>query len=150
MRSPSRKFHTIRRRRILWWERRCWGRQSGAGQRWARVGKHDGQAPLVKAIAAFFQTKVAPVAERETVAILALMEADVPSQVQGGAAVKILKCSRGPATCRRDSEQGVVACGSGRLGGRAEEAAERAGRRRCGGVYKRRPGSPVVGFRPTA
>jgi hypothetical protein len=55
----------------------------------ASVGKYDGYAPLVKAIVAFLQTKVAPVAERETVEILAFMEADVLSKARGGAAVKI-------------------------------------------------------------
>jgi hypothetical protein len=44
---------------------------------------------LVKAIVAFFQTKVARVAERETVEILAFMGGDVLSQARGGAAVKI-------------------------------------------------------------
>jgi predicted dehydrogenase len=55
------------------------------------VGAHDGYEPLVAAIMEFFQTGVAPVKPRETIEILAFMEAADESKKQGGAAVRLSK-----------------------------------------------------------
>lgn len=55
----------------------------------APVGKYDGYAPLVREIVKFLQTKESPVPERETIEILAFMEADALSKARGGAPVKI-------------------------------------------------------------
>ena len=55
----------------------------------AAIGKYDGYAPLVKEIVKFLQTKTSPVPERETIEILAFMEADALSKARGGAPVKI-------------------------------------------------------------
>ncbi len=54
------------------------------------AGSFDGYQPLVAAIMKFFQTGVAPVQPRETVEIIAFMEAADESKKEGGAAVKIM------------------------------------------------------------
>ncbi|MSU48596.1 MAG: gfo/Idh/MocA family oxidoreductase [Opitutus sp.] len=55
----------------------------------AAVGKFDGYAPLVAAIVKFFQTGTSPVPPRETLEILAFMEADALSKERGGKPVMI-------------------------------------------------------------
>jgi predicted dehydrogenase len=55
----------------------------------APVGTYDGYEPLVVAIMKFFQTGVAPVPSKETIEIMAFMEAADESKNQGGAPVKI-------------------------------------------------------------
>lgn len=55
----------------------------------AEVGQYNGYAPLVAAIIKFLQTGVSPVPERETIEILAFMEADFLSKERGGAPVAI-------------------------------------------------------------
>jgi len=55
----------------------------------AAVGSFDGYAPLVAAIVKFFQTGISPVSPRETLEILAFMEADALSKSRGGDAVTI-------------------------------------------------------------
>jgi hypothetical protein len=53
------------------------------------IGSYDGYEPLVAAILKFFQTGVSPVPERETVEILAFMEASDESGRLGGRPVSI-------------------------------------------------------------
>jgi len=53
------------------------------------AGKYDGYKPLVVEIAKFFKTGKPPVAEEETLEILAFMEAADASKAQNGAAVTI-------------------------------------------------------------
>jgi predicted dehydrogenase len=53
------------------------------------VGNYDGYAPLVAEAVKFFQTKVSPVAEEETLEIFAFMEAADESKRQGGAEVRL-------------------------------------------------------------
>ena len=55
----------------------------------APVGAYDGYAPLLVEILKFFQTGVSPVPERETLEILAFMEAADASKLANGAAIKI-------------------------------------------------------------
>ena len=55
----------------------------------AAVGAYDGYAPLLVEILKFFQTGVPPVQERETLEILAFMEAADASKQGGGAEIKI-------------------------------------------------------------
>ena len=55
----------------------------------AAVGAYDGYAPLLVEILKFFQTGVAPVPERETLEILAFMEAADASKQANGTAIKI-------------------------------------------------------------
>ena len=55
----------------------------------APVGAYDGYAPLLVEILKFFQTGVSPVPERETVEILAFMEAADASKQANGAEIKI-------------------------------------------------------------
>ncbi len=55
----------------------------------AAVGAYDGYEPLVAEIIKFFQTGVSPVPERETVEILAFMEASELSRERGGQPVKL-------------------------------------------------------------
>jgi hypothetical protein len=55
----------------------------------APVGSYDGYAPLLVEIMKFFQTGVAPVPERETIEILAFMEAADASKLANGAEIKI-------------------------------------------------------------
>lgn len=55
----------------------------------AAVGAYDGYAPLLVEILKFFQTGVAPVPERETLEILAFMEAADASKQANGAEIKI-------------------------------------------------------------
>ena len=55
----------------------------------SEVGKFDGYAPLVAAIVTFFQTRTSPVPARETLEILAFMEADALSKERGGQPVPI-------------------------------------------------------------
>jgi Oxidoreductase family, NAD-binding Rossmann fold len=55
----------------------------------APVGAYDGYEPLVAEIIKFFQTGVSPVPERETVEILAFMEASELSRERGGQPVQI-------------------------------------------------------------
>lgn len=55
----------------------------------SEVGKFDGYAPLVAAIVKFFQTGISPVPPRETLEILAFMEADALSKERGGQPVSI-------------------------------------------------------------
>jgi predicted dehydrogenase len=55
----------------------------------AAVGSYDGYEPLVAEIIKFFQTGVSPVPERETVEILAFMEASDESWRLGGRPVSI-------------------------------------------------------------
>ena len=53
------------------------------------VGAYDGYAPLLGEVIKFFQTRIAPVPQDETIEIFAFMEADYESKRQGGAEVKI-------------------------------------------------------------
>jgi len=55
----------------------------------APVGGYDSYAPLVVEIIKFFQTGVSPVPERETIEILAFMEASDESKRLGGQVVKL-------------------------------------------------------------
>lgn len=55
----------------------------------APIGAYDGYAVLVEQIVKFFQTGVSPVPERETIEILAFMEAADESKKLGGKEVKI-------------------------------------------------------------
>ena len=55
----------------------------------APAGTFDGYEPLVAAIMKFFQTGVAPVQPKETIEIIAFMEAADVSKQQGGAPVKL-------------------------------------------------------------
>ena len=55
----------------------------------AAVAQFDGYAPLVAAIVKFFRTGQAPVPPRETLEIVAFMEADALSKARGGAAVTL-------------------------------------------------------------
>jgi len=55
----------------------------------AAIGSYDGYAPLLVEILKFFQTGVAPVPERETIEILAFMEAADASKLANGAEIKI-------------------------------------------------------------
>ncbi len=55
----------------------------------AAVGSFDGYPPLVAAIMKFFETGVAPVQPKETIEIIAFMEAADESKRQGGAQVRI-------------------------------------------------------------
>jgi hypothetical protein len=50
----------------------------------APVGGYDGYAPLVREAVKFFQTRVAPVSEVETIEILAFMEAAAESKRRDG------------------------------------------------------------------
>jgi hypothetical protein len=56
----------------------------------APVGSYDGYEPLVAAIMKFFQSRVTPVKPKETIEILAFMEAADESKRQGGAPVKLV------------------------------------------------------------
>jgi hypothetical protein len=53
------------------------------------VGAYDSYAPLGVEIVKFFQTGVSPVPERETIEILAFMEASDESKRLGGQPVKL-------------------------------------------------------------
>jgi len=53
------------------------------------IGGYDGYALLVAEIVKFFRTRVPPVPERETLEILAFMEASDESRARGGAAVNL-------------------------------------------------------------
>lgn len=55
----------------------------------APVGGYDGYTPLVREIVKFFQTRIAPVPEAETIEILAFMEAADESKRRDGQAVKL-------------------------------------------------------------
>ncbi|OGD20072.1 MAG: dehydrogenase [Candidatus Aminicenantes bacterium RBG_16_63_16] len=55
----------------------------------APIGAYDGYEPLVAAIIKFFQTGVSPVPERETIEILAFMEASDVSRERGGQPVNL-------------------------------------------------------------
>ncbi len=55
----------------------------------APVGGYDSYAPLLVEIMKFFQSGVAPVPERETLEILAFMEAADASKLAGGAEIKL-------------------------------------------------------------
>lgn len=55
----------------------------------APIGAYDGYEPLVAEIIRFFQTGVSPVPERETIEILAFMEASDESQRLGGKPVSL-------------------------------------------------------------
>lgn len=55
----------------------------------AAIGAYEGYEPLVAAVIKFFQTGVSPVPERETVEILAFMEASDESGRHGGQPVKL-------------------------------------------------------------
>lgn len=55
----------------------------------ASIGSYDGYAVLVEQVVKFFQTRVVPVPERETIEILAFMEAADESKRQGGAVVSV-------------------------------------------------------------
>ena len=55
----------------------------------AAVAQFDGYAPLVAAIVEFFRTGRPPVSPRETLEIIAFMEADALSKSRGGAAVTL-------------------------------------------------------------
>ncbi len=61
------------------------------------VGSFDGYQPLVAAIMKFFQTGVAPVSPRETLEIIAFMEAADQSKRQGGVPVNLVVASPGPS-----------------------------------------------------
>ena len=70
-------------------ERKGYGGRAIGEKGEANVGKFDGYAPLVSAIVTFFQTGISPVPERETVEIIAFMEADALSKARGGVPVRI-------------------------------------------------------------
>jgi hypothetical protein len=53
------------------------------------LGRWEGYRPLLQAIIGFFQTGVSPVPERETIEIMAFMEADVLSKARGGQPVNV-------------------------------------------------------------
>lgn len=53
------------------------------------LGRWDGYRPLVVAIVEFLRTGVSPVPERETIEIMAFMEADILSKARGGAPVDV-------------------------------------------------------------
>ena len=55
----------------------------------AEIGAYDGYAPLLVEVIKFFQTGVSPVPERETIEILAFMEASDESKKLGGQPVSI-------------------------------------------------------------
>jgi hypothetical protein len=55
----------------------------------ARVGAYDGYAPLLARVMEFFRTRESPVPERETIEILAFMEAAEESKRRGGQAVRL-------------------------------------------------------------
>ena len=55
----------------------------------AAVAQFDGYAPLVATIVQFFRTGQAPVAPRETLEIIAFMEADALSKARGGKSVTL-------------------------------------------------------------
>ncbi len=55
----------------------------------AEIGGYDGYAPLLVEVIKFFQTGVAPVPERETIEILAFMEASDESKKSGGQSVRL-------------------------------------------------------------
>jgi hypothetical protein len=55
----------------------------------AAVAQFDGYAPLVAAIVKFFRTRQAPVTPRETLEIIAFMEADALSKARDGAPVML-------------------------------------------------------------
>jgi len=55
----------------------------------AEIGKFDGYAPLVAEIVKFFQTGISPVPTRETIEIIAFMEADALSKARNGETVRI-------------------------------------------------------------
>ena len=55
----------------------------------APAGTFDGYQPLVAGIMKFFQTGIPPVQPRETIEIIAFMEAADLSKQQGGAPVKL-------------------------------------------------------------
>lgn len=55
----------------------------------AEIGAYDGYAPLLVEVIKFFQTGVAPVPERETLEILAFMEASDESKKLGGQPVSV-------------------------------------------------------------
>jgi len=55
----------------------------------AAIGGYDGYEPLVAAVIKFFQTGVSPVPERETVEILAFMDASDESGRLGGQPIKL-------------------------------------------------------------
>ena len=58
------------------------------------VGAYDGYAPLVHEIVKFFRTGIAPVEPKETIEILAFMEAADESRRRGGAEVKLSEVLR--------------------------------------------------------
>lgn len=60
----------------------------------APVGGYDGYAPLVHEVVKFFQTRVAPVSEQETMEILAFMEAAEESKRRDGQPVKLAEFLR--------------------------------------------------------
>jgi len=70
-------------------ERKGYGGKAVGEKGEAPIGKFDGYAPLVAAIVTFFQTKIPPVPQAETIEILAFMEADALSKARGGAAVTV-------------------------------------------------------------
>jgi hypothetical protein len=55
----------------------------------AAVAQFEGYAPLVAAIVKFFRTGQPPVTPRETLEIIAFMEADTVSKSRGGAPVTL-------------------------------------------------------------
>lgn len=65
------------------------GRVVGDQGESSTAGRWDGYHPLVQAIITFFQTGVSPVPERETIEIMAFMEADILSKARGGQPVDI-------------------------------------------------------------
>jgi len=64
-------------------------------------GTFDGYEPLVAAIMKFYQTRVSPVPPKETVGILAFMEAADLSKRRGGAAVKLSEVIKQAETAQR-------------------------------------------------
>jgi predicted dehydrogenase len=70
------------------------GRAVGDQGESTTVGRWDGYHPLVQAIITFFQTGVSPVPERETIEIMAFMEADILSKARGGQPVDIAEVIR--------------------------------------------------------
>ena len=67
----------------------------------APAGTFDGYEPLVAAIMKFYQTRVSPVPPKETVGILAFMEAADLSKRRGGAAVKLSEVIKQAETAQR-------------------------------------------------
>ncbi len=70
-------------------DNKSYGGFAMGGKGEAPIGSYDGYEPLVTAIIKFFETGVSPVPERETVEIMAFMEASEVSRQRGGQPVSL-------------------------------------------------------------